>query len=218
MELLRLLWLVSPALPVGGYAYSRALEYAVEAGWVSDVDSARSWILGVLERQVGTLDAPLLARLYDAWQADCTSDVLRWNELLCAARESRELALEDAQLGLSLARVLRDAGVERAQLLAGAPSYVALFALACVHWGVARRDALLGYAFALAETQVTVATKLVPLGQSAGQRVLASLLERLPSLVDEALARGDEALGSYAPSLAFASARHETQYSRMFRS
>jgi len=218
MALLRLLWLVSPALPIGSYAYSRGLEYAVSRGWVENEASARDWIDGVLDRQVATLDAPLVARLHDAYTADAPSEVARWSTLSCALRESAETALEDRQLGLALARVLREAGVARAQALPPEGSYVTAFALAAVHYGIARTDAVLAYLFAFAEAQVIAAIKLVPLGQTAGQRVLASLLARIPQLAERALALPDEEIGAYTPGLALASALHESQYTRLFRS
>ena len=214
--LLRLLWLASPALPIGAYAYSRGLEYAVDAGWVTDADSATDWIAGVLERQIATLDAPVLARLLDAWGDDDQERVAYWDDFLCAARETREALLEDVQLGLSLTKVLRDASVPRAER--PLRSYPAAFALACAHFGVARADALLGYLFVFVESQVTAAIKLIPLGQTSGQAVLAQLMTRVPALAAEAAARRDDELGSYAPGLSLASALHETQYTRLFRS
>lgn len=216
--LLRLLWLASPALPIGAYAYSRGLEYAVDCGWVSDVDSVASWIEGVLESQIATLDGPVLARLYDAYQAGDAARVTRWNALLRASRETSEMALEDRQLGLSLGKVLREAGIAEAQQLAEAASYAQLFALACVHYGVSRADAVLGYMFAFAEGQVTAASKVVPLGQSACQRVLARLFASLSALVELSLALPDDELGSFTPGLTLASMLHETQYTRLFRS
>jgi urease accessory protein len=215
---LRLLWLASPALPIGAYAYSRGLEYAVHAGHVHDADSTRSWIDGVLEHQLSTLDGPVLIRLYDAFQRGALDEVARWNHFLRAARESKETALEDRQLGLGLLRVLRDAGIAERTLLAQEATYAALFALACVHWQVARRSALVAYLFAFVETQITAASKLVPLGQSSGQRVMGALLERIEPLADEALSLRDDELGAYTPGLALASALHETQYTRLFRS
>lgn len=216
--LVRLMWLVSPALPIGGYAYSRGLELAVSAGWVHDGDSARSWIAGVLERQVATLDGPLLARLHAAFTAGDAAAALHWNELLCAARETAETALEERQLGLALARVLVDAGIAEAASWRTLGGHATLFALACVHWGVSAADAVLAYLFAFAEAQVTTAIKLVPLGQSAGQRVLAGLLERLEELSARALALPDSDLGAYTPGMTMASALHETLYARLFRS
>lgn len=216
--LLRLLWLVSPALPVGAYAYSRGLEYAVDAGWATDPESVASWVEGVLERQIGTLDAPVLARLYDAYLGDDAREVERWNDFLRASRESAEMALEDRQLGLSLAKVLREAGVPGALAVDPACTYVQMFALACVHYGVSKADAVLGYLFAFAEGQVISASKLIPLGQSASQRALARLLTVLDSLSQRALALGDDELGTTTPGLALASMLHETQYTRLFRS
>jgi urease accessory protein len=216
--LLRLMWLVSPALPIGGYAYSRGLEYAVSAEWVSDAEGARAWIDGVLEHQVATLDAPVLARLHDAFRAGDAAEALRWNGFLCAARETAETALEERQLGLSLARVLAEAGVPGAAAWREQGAHATLFALASVHWGIARADAVLAYLFAFAEAQVTTAIKLIPLGQSSGQRVLTALFARVELLAQQALTMSDDAIGSYTPGLSLASALHETQYARLFRS
>ena len=216
--LLRLLWLASPALPIGAYAYSRGLEYALDAGWVKDAADVTSWVLGVLSNQIVTLDAPVLARLHDAYTADLPEEVERWNGFLCAARESAETALEDRQLGISLGKVLREAGVERALGATSPVSYAQWFALGCVHWGVSRFDAVLGFMFAFVEGQVTAAIKLIPLGQSAGQRVLGALMSQLPGLAQRALTLSDDELGAFTPGLALASMLHETQYTRLFRS
>ncbi len=211
-SLMRLLWLVSPALPVGAYAYSRGLEYAVDQGWVHDEASAEAWIGGVLERQIAQLDAPVLARMYDAYAEGREPD--EWAQLLSAARESAEFALEDRQLGISLGKLLRESGVPNVQ----AGGYAQMFALASVHYGVSRADAVLGYLFAFAESQVTSASKLVPLGQMASQRALHGLMKRLHGLVSHALTMQDDDIGAHAPGLAVASALHETQYTRLFRS
>jgi urease accessory protein len=216
--LLRLMWMVSPALPIGGYAYSRGLEFAVSANWVVDASSAESWIVGVLENQLATLDGPVLARLHAAFSVDDALDAARWNTFLCAARETAETALEERQLGLGLARVLAESDVPQAAVWRETGAYVTLFALACVHWGIAQKDALLAYLFAFAEAQVTTASKLVPLGQSAGQRILSALLARLEALAERALSITDAQLGAYTPGLTLASALHETQYARLFRS
>jgi urease accessory protein len=216
--LLRLLWLVSPALPIGAYAYSRGLEYAVEAGWATDSDSVAAWVEGVLERQIATLDAPVLARLHDAYRVDDARAVQRWSDFLRASRETAEMALEDRQLGLSLAKVLREAGVPGARAVDPACTYVQMFALACVAYGVSRADAVLALLFTFAEGQVISASKLVPLGQSASQRALARLLAVVEPLAQRALVLADDELGTTTPGLALASMLHETQYTRLFRS
>jgi urease accessory protein len=215
--LLRLMWMVSPALPIGSYAYSRGLEYAVNAGWVHDGESAGHWIEGVLRNQLATLDAPLLVRLHEAFRTSDLTAAGRWSRFLCAARESAETALEDRQLGLALARVLGEAGVELAASFR-AGGYATLFALGCVAFDIAAHDAVLGYLFAFVEGQVTSASKLVPLGQRAAQSVLQPLLTSVEELAHAAFSVSDDELGAFTPGLALASALHETQYARLFRS
>lgn len=217
---MRLLQLVSPALPVGAYAYSQGMEYAVHADWIHDEASAQAWIEGVLGQSLARLDAPVLLRLHRAWTVNDQGGIAEWNAFLVASRESYELQTEDRQLAQALARLLKDLGVEAAlpYLRAGGVSYATLFALAAVHWGVGAEDALHGYLWSWAENQVAAAIKLVPLGQTAGQRILFSVGELIPVLVAEALCIDDEDIGQVTQGLAMASAWHETQYTRLFRS
>jgi len=220
--LARLLWLSSPALPIGAYAYSRGLEQAAERGLVSDEGSLTRWIDGVLTHQVASLDAPVMLRVQRAAAAGDASAVASWNEFLCANRESAEFALEDAQLGGSLARLLAAQGVEAVRLLGACadpkPAHAAVFGVACALFGIAPEASVLGYLLAFAENQVTAALKCLQLGQMAGQRVLGALIARLDALVSSVLARPDTELGAFAPGLALASALHESQYTRLFRS
>jgi urease accessory protein len=212
--------LVSPGLPIGGFAYSKGLEYAVHASWVHDEASAREWILGLLTHAVAQLDAPVFVRLYDALQAGDAPAAARWNAFLRASRESQELALEDAQLGAALGKLLLSLGVVTADEWAGrAPlSYVCAFALAAVRWDIPRNAALQGYLWALLESQTSAAVRLVPLGQSAGQRILQAGLAALPGAIEQACALPDDEIGAVAVGLAIGSALHETQYCRLFRS
>lgn len=220
MALLRLMQLVSPGLPVGAYAYSQGLEAAVEAGWVMDEATASAWITGVLEHGLVYSDLPLLVRMYAAW-SDCDiSRVMCWTECLYAFRETAELRKEDIHLGSALARVLSGLQVREAiAWLDRQPvTFATLFSLAAVHWRISPRQAVLGYAWAWAENQVAAAIKLVPLGQSAGQRMLDEIIAVLVTQVDLALAMPDESLGRSAPGYALASTAHARQYSRLFRS
>lgn len=218
--LLRLMQLVSPALPVGAYAYSQGLEAAIEAGWVVDEATAAAWIGGVLAEGLAQADLPLLVRLHAAWSANDVAAVGQWTEWLYALRETAELRDEDAHLGSALARVLTGLELrEAAAWEARRPvTFATLFALAAVHWRIAPRQAVLGYAWSWSENQVAAALKLVPLGQSAGQRLLDGLIATLMPLVDEALVLPDEFLGRSAPGFALASSWHAHQYSRLFRS
>ncbi len=217
--LLRLMHLVSPALPVGAYAYSQGLETAVERGWVVDEAGAFDWIGGLSRRNVGSLDLPVLVRLTRAWAAGDAAAVQRWNARLLAARETMELRAEDQHLGRSLLRILQDLGVPGGSELAAGPAcFAAAFALAGVRLGIGEHDILGGYLWAWTENQVLAAVKLVPLGQSAGQRLLHRLIEAMPQAIEHALVMEDDHIGATAVAQTLASAWHETQYTRLFRS
>jgi urease accessory protein len=218
--LLRLMQLVSPALPIGGYNFSQGLEYAVEAGWVRDEASALSWIQGLARASVGTLDLPVLHRLHVAWLNEDGDAVDRWSRFLIASRETAELRAEDRHLGRSLAKVLAEAGLNEARAWATRPdaTFPTLFTLGCARWGVGVSECAWGYLWTWAENQVLAAIKAVPLGQSAGQRMLDALIAQIPSIAETAAAARDEDIGSAAPIHLIASAAHETQYTRLFRS
>lgn len=216
--LMRLLWLASPALPIGAYAYSRGLEQAVTRGWVHDEASLERWLLGVLRRQLVTLDAPVMLRVQRAHSRADSAAVVFWNEFLLAHRETREFALEDAQLGGSLQRVLREAGGLHPHAFPERPAHATAFGIAAAEYGIPERGAVVAYLFAFVENQVTAALKCLTMGQTTGQRVLSGLVCALEGIAQEAADKTDGALGSFAPGLSLASALHETQYTRLFRS
>jgi urease accessory protein len=217
---LRLWQLISPALPIGAYAYSQGLEQAVEAGWIGDEAGAGDWIEGLLGHSLAALDVPVLVRLYRAWSMGDGRSVAHWNRFLLAAREAAELRDEDEHLGAALLRLLADLGVgEAAAWATDEPaSYAAAFAMAVVEWGVPVRDAVEGYLWAWCENQVAAAVKLIPLGQTAGQRLLSRLMVPLAKAAEYGMNVTDDDIGALAPGLAMASALHERQYTRLFRS
>ncbi|HYE37243.1 urease accessory protein UreF [Methylocaldum sp.] len=220
LGLVKLLQLVSPALPIGMYSYSQGLERAVEDAWVRNEQQAGEWIAGVLERCQTRTDLPCLSRLYDAWVEADVAAVEHWSTHLLAYRETGELRTEDRLSGQALARVLVGLNVERAGVWVRKPSatLATCFSLAAVSWGIPKFEAALGYLWSWLENQVLCAVKLVPLGQAAGQRLLSELAERLPGRVTEAFSLTDDEIGGSAFGLALASSRHEVQYSRLFRS
>ena len=216
----RLLHLASPATPVGSYAYSQGLEWACHAGWVADEDGLRDWLSGALEYPLARADLPLLRRLWRACAAGDWQAVERWNALLLALRETAELRAEELRRGRALAKWLAGLGMDddKTGLFRPGVSYGALYAYAAGAWGATLADAALAYVWSWLENQAIAAVKLIPLGQTQGQRALFTLAARLPAVVEGAMAREDHEIGFSAPALAIASARHESQYSRLFRS
>ncbi|MDH5323935.1 MAG: urease accessory protein UreF [Gammaproteobacteria bacterium] len=224
---LRLWQLISPSLPIGSYAYSQGLESACEAEWVHDRDSAHAWISAVLEQSLCRLDIPVLQRCYVAWgqvdgeQAQQSLRALHyWNQQILAQRETLEIKKEDLQLGYALRRLLLDLGELPSELWPEQEplSYVTLFAYAAQRWKIPLQQAAQGYCWSWCENQVAAAIKLVPLGQTDGQRILSQLLRLIPQATSIGLSLEDADIGATLPGLAIGSAQHETQYSRLFRS
>jgi urease accessory protein len=218
--LLRLIHLVSPSLPVGAFSYSQGIEWAVETGWIRTAKDLDAWLSDQLRNALAPLDLPLLIRMHRAAANGDREAMERWVEWLIAARETAELRSEEASRGRALAELLVSWDAPRAlawkPLLARAQA--AGFALAAVSWGVSARETALGYAWAWLENLVLAGVKIVPLGQTQGQQLLERLVPRIPDTVAGALAREDADIGASCPALAIASAAHETQYTRLFRS
>ena len=223
LRLTRLLQLASPVLPVGAYSYSQGLEAAIECGTVADATTAQAWIRDILDYSIGSFEAPLLWRLSGALAQDDFEAFARWNALFHAGRETAELRLETLQMGHAMKVLILELalGNERdtARLRSvGNLTFAAAFSYAAHQMGVDRSAALVAYVWSWLENQVTAAMKAVPLGQSAGQRMLSSLGAELPYITQRAAELGDDELSNFVPGLALLSSRHETQYSRIFRS
>jgi urease accessory protein len=221
--LLQLMWLASPALPVGGFSYSEGLESAVEAGLADTEAKAQRWLLDQLGLALGRADLAVVAKAFGAWRRNDLARITELNDWVRLTRESSELRQQAEQMGRSLCDWLRqrhadDPRVAALGALAPAPTWPLAFALAAVHTGAPLREALLAHAFGWAENMVQAAIKSVPLGQSAGQRMLAALSAAIPAVVDAAIALPDGERQVCTPMLAILSARHEAQYSRLFRS
>ncbi|MEQ1772249.1 MAG: urease accessory protein UreF [Burkholderiales bacterium] len=222
-HLARLLQLASPTLPVGAYSYSQGLESAVEAGIVHDAASAQRWIGDVLELSVAAMEAPVLLRLHHAWRAADLAAIEYWNALFLASRESAELRAETVQMGYSLTRLLSELHEENAMSFTrlqaiDEPAFPTAYACAAAQWRIKPSSALIAYLWSWIENQAMAAIKAVPLGQTAGQKILLALGAKLDTIAQIAAARADHELGNFAPGLAMLSSRHETQYSRIFRS
>ncbi|MBL8327792.1 MAG: urease accessory protein UreF [Rubrivivax sp.] len=222
--LLRLMWLASPALPVGGFSYSEGLEAAVEQGLVRQEQQAGDWLLHQLQLNQARADLPVMIASHLAWQAGNLEAVRGLNDWVLDTRETAEMRLQSEQMGRSLTEWLRqgqDAADPRVTALAGlrpAPTWPLAFALASALTGAEPRQAALAFAFGWAENMAQAAIKAVPLGQAGAQRVLARLVDAIPAAVETALQRRAEHRQAFTPMLAILSARHEQQYSRLFRS
>lgn len=219
----RLLQLASPALPVGAYSYSQGLEWAIECGDVGNSTSAQRWIADHLTLVFARFEAPLYAAVFDAWACDDAAEIVRLNADFIATRESKEPRAETLQVGFSYAAWCRDvpplSESQRATLASleriGGPVGAALAAVAS---GVSVHDGLLGYTFGFTENQVMVLAKALPMGQIAAQKLLFALSDVVSATVDIALALSEGDWSSAAPWLSLAQMKHETQYSRLFRS
>ena len=223
LRLVRLLQLASPTLPIGAFSYSQGLEWATAAGTVHDAATAQAWIGDLLDLVVAPGEAAVAWRLLRAAATRDDDAFGHWNAWFRASRETAELRAETEQMGGSLARLAADLGVldaagERLVATARPITLPAAYAVAARGFDLAPDTALLAYVWAWLENQTLAALKAVPLGQVAAQRILLAVGARVPAAVAAACATADEEISSFAPGLALASARHETQYTRLFRS
>jgi len=222
--LLHLMWLTSPALPVGGFSYSEGFESAVESGLVGSEAEAGDWLRDQLRLGLARNELAVVAKAHSAWGRADVQQIGALNDWVTTTRETHELRRQTAQMGRSMVEWLKNRGgaldprIALLQALSPAPTWPIAFALAAAQTTAPRRVVLLSFAFGWAENMVQAALKTVPLGQAAGQRILASLVRDLPAAVDRAAACTSAERQAFTPMLAILSAQHETQYSRLFRS
>jgi urease accessory protein len=219
IALLKLLNLASPALPIGAYAYSQGLEWAIDKGGIDTPDAIQDWIHNVLAESICHTDLPAMKRLYAAFE---TADIARihyWNQWLLACRETQELTEEDRATGKALLRLLRQQDII-AEFLAAENhvSLVTAWSFAAHFWNIPIDYAALGYCWSWVENQIAVACKTMPLAQTPAQNILAKLMPVIRQVVTTGLSLSDNNMGQSLPGWVMASAHHETQYSRLFRS
>lgn len=221
-SLMQLMWLASPALPIGSFSYSECLEAAVERCLVTTEAQATRWLTDQLHLTMARSDLPTVAQAITAWQAQDLERIALLNRWVLQTRESSELRAQSEQMGKSLLEWLKNhttaTPAQIAVLASQQPTYPVAFALAASATGAPVRECLLAFAFGWAENMVQAAIKAVPLGQSAGQRILSQLTAEIPTAVDIAMDTTDDTRQAFAPMLAILSAQHEVQYSRLFRS
>ncbi|MGB5325246.1 MAG: urease accessory UreF family protein [Pseudomonadales bacterium] len=221
LPLLRLLQLASSNLPVGGYTFSQGLEYAIDAGWLVNVEDVQSWIEHSAAATLACTDIPVIKRQMQCIEQRDWATLQHWNDTVLAMRETGELQLADLAMGEALLRlgrqmvaVLPDFCLQRRARL----SYLTMYALVARDMAVSVEDACAGHAWTVLESQVMAATKLLPMGQSAAQLMLKTLAVVIANSVASGLLLADEEIGLSMPGIAIASSLHETQYSRLYRS
>lgn len=223
VKLNRLLQLCSANLPVGGFSFSQGLEYAVDAGWITTAEQTKGWVSINLDYALAHTDLALLKRLFSAVQSQDEKGFERWNDMIIACRESDELLLADLAMGKALMRLLSqlaplDIAPFNALFALQEISFVSSFALAAHLFELDLYSAQSGYCWTFIDNQIAAATKLVPLGQTQAQNLLFELSNDIEAPIAQANQLEDDEIGASLPHLAMASAWHETQYSRLFRS
>jgi urease accessory protein len=228
--LLNLLQITSPSLPVGAYSYSEGLEFLVEEGSITNVAQLEQWIVESLATGSIALEAAVLLRAHRAWIAQDLDRLAYWNHWLSATRETMELQRQSWQMGRSLLKLLQDlysypisadnghswVAIERS--LGENCNFAIAFALATGLGGINEQMAVLGYLYSWASNLVSAGVKLIPLGQTAGQRLVMNLQGPIVDSLEHILFLPDDQLYSCSWGLTLASMAHETQYSRLFRS
>lgn len=217
---LRLMQLSSSCLPVGSFTWSQGLEWAVEAGWITDADAFKRWQTQQMEQSFFCVDLPLFVRLYRACEQGDLAAAKRWTAYLLACRETRELREEERNRGVAFTRLIKSWEPDcpaRWQALF-MQSQLCGMAWLGVRWGIGVRELALSLGYSWIENAVMAGVKLVPFGQQAAQQLIIALSDHFAAGLEQAFLRGDDELGAATPLSAIASARHETQYSRLFRS
>jgi urease accessory protein len=223
VKLNRLLQLCSANLPVGGFSFSQGLEYATEMGWVNNQKSTFEWVELNLNESIARTDLALLKRLYQALENNDFASFKQHNQHLIACRESNELRLADVAMGKALIRLLKQLDTVDSKRYSELfkqteSSFVSVFAIAAYLFQLDLISAQSGYCWTYLDNQVAAATKLVPLGQTQAQNLLFELSEKVSGAICIANDIEDDDIGASLPRLAMASAWHETQYTRLFRS
>lgn len=225
-SLLQLMWLASPALPIGGFSYSEGIEAGVDSACIATFREANDWLVDQLHLTLARADLAVVAKAIAAWRRDDLDRIDELNNWVLQTRETSELRLQTEQMGRSMLDWLRkqpsfhvNFHVDKNEHdFLKSPTYPLVFALAASSTQASVRDCLMSFAFGWAENMTQAAVRAVPLGQTDGQRILANLADYIPAAVDAAMRLQDSERQAFSPMLAILSSQHETQYSRLFRS
>lgn len=218
---MHLLQLASPALPVGAYSYSEGLETLVETGIVTNQPSLRLWLEQQLKCGAITVEAAVMLRATKSCQKEDLASLNRWNDWLSAARETQELRQQSWQMGRSLAKLLVNLQPELTSVVStvGIPcNYAIAFGIAAAYWQIDAEFTVIAYVQSWLANLIGAGVKLIPLGQTEGQKLLFALHPLVQQTSQRILTMEDRDLNSCSWGLALASMAHEEQYTRLFRS
>ena len=215
---LQLFNLISPALPIGNFAYSQGIEFAIEDNWLKNEDDIHAWIQCVLVHSIAYWDLPCLRLMKQAIETKNESELKKINETLLASRETKELWLEDQQVGKALLKLIKNQNIEFDDAFLNNPTVPLGFALASTHYNMDHQSILMGYCWAWCENQVAAASKTLPLGQTQMQRILQKLMPDIEQAIKTSMKLNYDSMGNSLPMLAISSSLHQHQYSRLFRS
>ena len=228
-QLLSLLQLASPTLPVGAYSYSEGIEVLVTTGKISDYDSLKNWLIDSLKFGSIRLEAALIVRAYGETNSGNLQLLNNWNNWATAVKETEELRLQNLQMGRTLIRLFMniqsDLSTELMSFIQNKLetetdfcNFAIAYGLISACWEIEIETAILGYLHSWATNLVNAGVKLIPLGQTVGQKLLWELQNQIVLSAKEILKLKDDELNSCSWGLSLASMAHEVQYTRLFRS
>ncbi|MCX7593390.1 MAG: urease accessory protein UreF [Fischerella sp.] len=220
-NLLCLLQLASPTLPVGGYSYSEGLETLVEDGAIADFENLKHWLEMELRYGAIRLETAVMVRAYKSVLVGDLQALSAWNSWLSAVRETEELRNSSLGMGRSLVKLLVELQPQIAPIanaVGNSCNYAIAFGIAAAYWQINIQAAVLGYLHSWASNLITAGVKLIPLGQTSGQQLLLEIQPLLSTTSVQILSLEDDDLSCCSWGLSLASMRHETLYTRLFRS
>ena len=221
LPLLSLLQLTNSALPVGAYSYSEGLENLVEIGIINNVEKLKDWLIPELQFGAIRLEAWVMLQAYKAAKIGDMAALNYWNNWAFAARETEELRSQSWQMGKALSRLLQELQPELKSVFSQIGqncNYAIAFGIASSYWQINEHKAVMGYLHSWATNLIGAGVKLIPIGQTAGQKLLLDLHPRLVEISREIFNLNADNIGSCAWGLSLASMAHESQYTRLFRS
>lgn len=223
-KLLLLLQLCNSSLPLGAYSYSEGLETLVEKKLIIDSQDLKYWLLNELKYGSIRVESAMIVRSYYSYQQQKLEDLLYWNNWFSASRETSELRQQSWQMGKSLLRLINSFEPDNLFLqtvinnLKSSGNYSIVFGVITAHWQIEIENVLLGYLHNWLNNLVNVGVKLIPLGQTEGQKLLLNFNQEITEQLTNILSLKDDELSSCSWGLSLASMNHEQLYSRLFRS